>query len=79
MPGNRIDCPSQSGFSTACSTRLHLTKTYTLTGQGDSFATDLRALLKAQRCQEAGQKPYRVRMSWAWYAGKCGYGTARCR
>lgn len=37
------------------------------------FGNSLRDLLKEQRNQEAGQKPYRVRMSWAWYTGQCGY------
>src|SRR5579871_633274 len=44
----------------------------TILAPDDSFANNLRALIAEQRHQEAGQKPYRVRMSWAWYTGKCG-------
>ncbi len=58
MSGNRPDGQLKSG---------------TIPDQDDSFAINLRALIAEQRHQEAGQKPFRVRMSWAWYTGKCGY------
>ncbi|HZT44512.1 MAG TPA: hypothetical protein VFA07_20270 [Chthonomonadaceae bacterium] len=47
--------------------------TDTTPSKDDSFGNSLRDLLKQQRHKEADQKPYRVRMSWAWYTGKCGY------